>query len=79
MEEEEIKFGKDKFVGLTHKSLRDSYNCIAQLGKGGYGKVYQVKNKISGKLFACKKLSKLNIKNLVKFQREINILMKTYY
>ena len=77
MEEDDIKFGKDTFVGLTHKSLRDSYNCIAQLGKGGYGKVYQVKNKISGKLFACKKLSKLNIKNLEKFQREISILMRT--
>ena len=77
MEEDDIKFGKDTFVGLTHKSLRDSYNCVAQLGKGGYGKVYQVKNKISGKLFACKKLSKLNIKNLEKFQREISILMRT--
>ena len=75
--EEEVKFGKDTFIGLTNKSLRDNYICVAQLGKGGYGKVYQVKNKISGKLFACKKLSKLNIKNLVKFQREINILMKT--
>ena len=77
MEEDDIKFGKDTFIGLTHKSLRDSYNCVAQLGKGGYGKVYQVKNKISGKLFACKKLSKLNIKNLEKFQREISILMRT--
>ena len=77
MEEDKVRFGKDTFVGLTNKSLRDTYICVAQLGKGGYGKVYQVKNKISGRLYACKKLSKLNIKNLEKFQREINILMKT--
>ena len=72
-----VKFGRENFVGLTHKSLRDNYECTKQLGKGGYGKVYQVRNKKSGALFACKKLSKLNINNLNKFQREINILIKT--
>ena len=77
VEEQGIKFGRGLFVGKNNRSLRDSYECIKQLGKGGYGKVYQVKNKISGKLFACKKLSKLDIKNLEKFQREIEILMKT--
>ena len=77
MKADPVKFGRENFVGLTHKSLRDNYECTKQLGKGGYGKVYQVKNKISGKLYACKKLSKLNINNLTKFQREINILIKT--
>ena len=76
MSDNSVKFGKENFVGFTNKSLRDSYECIKQLGKGGYGKVYQVKNKITGKLYACKKLSKLNIDNLVKFQREIKILIK---
>ena len=56
VEEQGIKFGRGLFVGKNNRSLRDSYECIKQLGKGGYGKVYQVKNKISGKLFACKKL-----------------------
>ena len=77
MKEEPVKFGRETFVGLTNKSLRDTYECTKQLGKGGYGKVYQVKNKINGKLFACKKLSKLNINNLSKFEREIKILIKT--
>ena len=72
-----LKFGRDTFVGMTNKSLKETYECTKQLGKGGYGKVYQVRNKITGKMFACKKLSKLNINNLVKFEREINILMKT--
>ena len=75
--EENIKFGKDTFVGNNNRSLRDTYECINQLGKGGYGKVYQVKSKITGKMYACKKLSKLDIKNLIKFRREIDILMKT--
>ena len=70
----DVTFGRETFVGFTNKSLRDNYECIKQLGKGGYGKVYQVKNKINGKLYACKKLSKLNIKNLTKFEREIKIL-----
>ena len=72
-----VKFGRDTFVGMTSRSLRDNYECTKQLGKGGYGKVYQVKNKITGEFFACKKLSKLNINNLVKFKREIEILIKT--
>ena len=77
MKENTVKFGRENFVGLTNKSLKDNYECTKQLGKGGYGKVYQVKNKISGKLYACKKLSKLNIDNLTKFKREIDILIKT--
>jgi calcium-dependent protein kinase len=47
------------------------------LGKGGYGQVYQVRNKKTGELFACKKLSKLDINNLEKFEREIKILIQT--
>ena len=77
MKEEPVKFGRETFVGLTNKSLRDNYECTKQLGKGGYGKVYQVRNKITGKVYACKKLSKLNINNLTKFEREIRILIRT--
>ena len=46
------------------------------MGKGGYGKVYEVKNKKTGEIRACKHLSKLSIKNLAKFELEINILIK---
>ena len=76
MKGKSVKFGRETFVGLTNKSLRDNYECTKQLGRGGYGKVYQVKNKITGKLFACKKLSKLIIGNLPKFEKEIKILIK---
>ena len=71
-----IKFAKENFVGEVKGKLLDFYDVVKQLGKGGYGKVYEVKNKKTGELRACKHLSKLNIKNLDKFRREIEILKK---
>ena len=72
-----IKYGKKTFVGKSEGLFLDNYDVIKQLGKGGYGKVYEVKNKKSNEIRACKHLSKLNIKNLEKFEREINILINT--
>ena len=77
MEDIPVKFGKQNFVGKFEGALLDHYEIISQLGKGGYGKVYEVKNKKTGEIRACKQLSKLNIKNLEKFEREIKILIKT--
>ena len=77
MEGDQIKFGKTTFIGLNNHKLKEHYELLKQLGKGGYGKVYQVKNKKTGDIFACKKLSKLDIENLVKFKREIDILIRT--
>ena len=77
MENAKIKYGKETFVGKSSGLFLDNYDVIKQLGKGGYGKVYEVKNKKSGEIRACKHLSKLSIKNLEKFEREINILIKT--
>ena len=72
-----IKFGKETFVGKTEGLFLDNYDVIRQLGKGGYGKVYEVKNKKSGDIRACKHLSKATIKNLEKFEREIEILIRS--
>ena len=72
-----VKFGKDTFIGKSDSSLQDIYELVKQLGKGGYGKVFQVKNKKTGEIRACKQLSKLIIIDLVKFRREIDILIKT--
>ena len=74
--QEAPKIDKETFIRVGNRALGEHYECTKQLGKGGYGKVYQVKNKKTHKLFACKKLSKLNIKNLEKFKREIEILKK---
>ena len=72
----EVKINKETFVGMGNRALRDCYEFTKNLGKGGYGKVFQVRQKITNKLYACKKLSKMNINNLIKFRREIDILMK---
>ena len=71
-----VKIGKETFVSVGNRALRDCYEFTKNLGKGGYGKVFQVRQKMTNKLFACKKLSKLNINNLIKFRREIDILIK---
>ena len=76
MQETPVKFGRDLFVDISDTSLREKYECVRQLGKGGYGKVFEVRNKITGDLYACKKLSKLNIDDLERFKREIDILIK---
>ena len=71
-----IKYARETFVQKASGKLLDSYDVIKQLGKGGYGKVYEVRSKKTGEYRACKHLSKLNIKNLEKFRREIEILKK---
>ena len=71
-----IKWARETFVGKIEGKLLDYYDVVKQLGKGGYGKVYEVKNKQTGELRACKHLSKLNINNLEKFKREIAIMQK---
>ena len=55
-----VKIGKETFVSVGNRALRDCYEFTKNLGKGGYGKVFQVRQKMTNKLFACKKLSKLN-------------------
>ena len=72
-----IKYGKRNFVGKSEGLLLDNYEVIRKLGKGGFGKVYEVKNKKTNEIRACKHLSKLNIYNLEKFEREINVLINS--
>ena len=71
----QIKISKDNFIPLGTRGLRDAYENTKKLGKGSFGKVFQVRNKTTNKFYACKKISKLNV-NSAQFQKEINILMK---
>ena len=71
-----IRYARETFVQKAEGKLLDNYDILKQLGKGGYGKVYEVRSKKTGEVRACKHLSKLNIKNLEKFRREIEILKK---
>ena len=72
-----IIFNKENFVGKKQGLLTDYYEVIRKLGKGSYGKVYEVKNKTTGEIRACKQLSKSNLSNLKKFEKEIELLIKT--
>ena len=76
MESNPVKFGRNTFVEDSKDPIMQYYDVLKNLGKGGYAKVYLVRNKKTGELRACKQLSKLNIENLEKFQREIEILKK---
>jgi len=71
-----IKVSKENFILLGCRGLRNHYDCTKKIGKGGFGKVFQVCNKKTKKLYACKKVSKLNINNLEKLRKEIEILKK---
>ena len=77
MEKEETNLDKGNFITMTKDSLTDYYKIIRIIGEGGFGKVYEVQNRKTLETFACKKLSKLNILNLMKFKDEIRILSKS--
>ena len=50
-----VKIGKEVFIGMGNRALKDVYESTKQLGKGGYGKVFQVRNKITKKLYSKKR------------------------
>ena len=75
-ESDSILFNKQNLISLTEGLISTKYEIIKKLGKGAYGRVFQVKNKTTGQIRACKQLPKNKISNLQKFQREISILKK---
>ena len=79
VEDNIIKFGKELFIGKLGCTIKDYYEVISEIGKGGNAKVFEVRNKKTKDIRACKYLSKKDIKesDLQKFRREIKILMKT--
>lgn len=64
------------------KDSIDLENFILQnkIGEGAFGKVYQVRNKISGQLLAAKisidKIEDFSTETLVNLYREVNIISK---
>lgn len=45
-------------TSLIEKKTRNHYEYIHVIGKGGFGKVYKVKDKKTGQLYAMKEMSK---------------------
>uniref|UniRef100_A0A8C5PU20 Eukaryotic translation initiation factor 2-alpha kinase 1 n=1 Tax=Leptobrachium leishanense TaxID=445787 RepID=A0A8C5PU20_9ANUR len=56
----------------------NEFEEIAQLGKGGYGKVYKVRNKLDGQFYAIKKIliKKVSRSDCKKVLREVKVLAR---
>ena len=74
-----ISFNKETFVSQNLGNIFEKYDIIKQLGSGSFGKVYEIRNKITNICYACKELSKKKIKkkDIEKFNTEISILRKS--
>ena len=73
-ESQHLVFGKRNFVGLREGTLSNLYEIQEPLGKGGFGQVYNVRSRTTKEVRACKFILKKDVKNDVKFGREIEIL-----
>lgn len=78
MEKAQMTFSKELLINQLNCSIKDHYEIISQIGKGGYSKVFEVRNKITNAIRACKFISKakMNEKTLKRTYREINMLKK---
>ena len=47
---------KSHFIGEHIADVGESYEFIKELGKGSYGQVYRCQSKITGNVYACKKM-----------------------
>ncbi|KFQ59028.1 Eukaryotic translation initiation factor 2-alpha kinase 1, partial [Pelecanus crispus] len=63
------------FEAQTSRYLNE-FDEVAQLGKGGYGKVYKVRNKLDGQFYAIKKINikKATRRDCMKVLREVKVL-----
>uniref|UniRef100_A0A8C0GLK3 Eukaryotic translation initiation factor 2-alpha kinase 1 n=1 Tax=Chelonoidis abingdonii TaxID=106734 RepID=A0A8C0GLK3_CHEAB len=63
------------FEAQTSRYLNE-FDEIARLGKGGYGTVYKVRNKLDGQLYAIKKnlIKKATKRDCMKVLREVKVL-----
>ena len=84
-------FGKQQFIGKVDGAISEKYTPIKvklkrnililflsfqEIGSGSYGKVYKVKNNISGEFRACKQLTKTKIADMKKFKLEIMLMIQ---
>ena len=74
--DKEMNFNKETFVITTPGNMNDNYIKVKLLGTGSFGKVFEVKNKITNNVYACKELAKRKIKSIERFNTEIKIMKK---
>lgn len=67
---------KDVLAEAQTSRYLNEFEEIAQLGKGGYGKVYKVLNKLDGQFYAIKKIliKKVSRRDCKKVLREVKVL-----
>ena len=71
-----ITFNKSNFIIKGSGDFETKYLKTQILGSGGYSQVYRVQNKKTKEVYACKELVKKRIKDIEKFQNEVNIMSK---
>ena len=78
MEKAQMTLSKENLINQINCSIKDNYEIVSQIGKGGYAKVFEVRNKTTNAIRACKYISKakMNEKTLKRTLREINMLKK---
>ena len=67
---------KQTFIGTKECDIFKNYEVVKELGSGGYAHCLLIKNKTTGKLFACKEMQKNKLTDKEGFEREINIMRK---
>ncbi|NWI38087.1 E2AK1 kinase, partial [Picathartes gymnocephalus] len=67
---------KEVFFEAQTSRYLNEFEEVARLGKGGYGKVYKVKNKLDGQFYAIKKIKikKATRRDCMKVLREVKVL-----
>ncbi|XP_067407042.1 eukaryotic translation initiation factor 2-alpha kinase 1 isoform X2 [Emydura macquarii macquarii] len=69
---------KEVFFEAQTSRYLNEFDEIARLGKGGYGKVYKVRNKLDGQFYAIKKIliKKASKRDCMKVLREVKVLAR---
>ena len=76
MNNDNFPINKSTFVLKGLGNISDKYEVIKLLGTGTFGKVAEVRNKISKQIFACKEIAKKKILDINKLNTEIAIMIK---
>ena len=76
-EEKDENIGVKNFIKGPEKNLEDNYKILSKIGKGTFGKVYEVKNKKTNQIRAMKTIKKSeNNEENEELLNEIEIMIK---